>query len=92
MGYVTPWNSRGYDVAKTSRHKFTHISPVWYQLRGGSGSAFHLAGGHDVDQGWISDVRQPHAQVKSIFLDPPAIDGQSQSLVRLQDCWVICAL
>mmetsp|Transcript_26856 Transcript_26856/g.86235 ORF Transcript_26856/g.86235 Transcript_26856/m.86235 type:complete len:451 (-) Transcript_26856:768-2120(-) len=33
LGYVTPWNSEGYKVAKMFRGKFTHISPVWYQIR-----------------------------------------------------------
>ncbi|KAF6257097.1 glycoside hydrolase superfamily [Scenedesmus sp. NREL 46B-D3] len=62
LGYVTPWNNHGYDVAKKFRAKFTHISPVWYQLRGateGSDSGLQLTGGHDVDQGWIADVRAP---------------------------------
>jgi chitinase domain-containing protein 1 len=63
LGYVTPWNSRGYDIAKAHRAKFTHISPVWYQLRAGSGSYLGLAGGHDVDQGWIDAVQAPHLKV-----------------------------
>jgi chitinase domain-containing protein 1 len=32
LGYVTPWNSHGYDIAKMFARKFTHISPVWLQL------------------------------------------------------------
>eukprot|EP00882_Tetradesmus_deserticola_P014832 GHRQ01015783.1.p1 GENE.GHRQ01015783.1~~GHRQ01015783.1.p1 ORF type:complete len:225 (+),score=56.44 GHRQ01015783.1:755-1429(+) len=63
LGYVTPWNNHGYDVAKKFRAKFTHVSPVWYQLRGGAeGSddvALRLTGGHDVDQGWLAEVRAP---------------------------------
>ncbi len=30
--YVTPWNGRGYDAAKTFGGKFTLVSPVWLQL------------------------------------------------------------
>ena len=30
LAYVTPWNNHGYDIAKLN--KFTHISPVWFQL------------------------------------------------------------
>lgn len=26
-------NSLGYDMAKKFRAKFTHVSPVWYQLK-----------------------------------------------------------
>lgn len=33
LAYVTPWNSKGYDMAKRFTSKFTHISPVWYELK-----------------------------------------------------------
>ncbi|KIH59337.1 hypothetical protein ANCDUO_10430, partial [Ancylostoma duodenale] len=29
--YVTPWNGKGYDLAKWVSHKVTHVSPVWLQ-------------------------------------------------------------
>lgn len=32
LGYVTPWNNRGYDVAKDFGAKFSLVSPVWLQL------------------------------------------------------------
>ena len=31
LGYVTPWNSHGYDVAKTFGNKLNLVSPVWLQ-------------------------------------------------------------
>ncbi|CAI7793408.1 unnamed protein product [Closterium sp. NIES-53] len=33
LAYVTPWNGGGYDRARQFRRKFTHISPVWFQLK-----------------------------------------------------------
>uniref|UniRef100_A0A0K0D4F8 Chitin synthase n=1 Tax=Angiostrongylus cantonensis TaxID=6313 RepID=A0A0K0D4F8_ANGCA len=30
--YVTPWNNKGYDLAKWVSHKLTHVSPVWIQV------------------------------------------------------------
>lgn len=33
LAYVTPWNNRGYDIAKIFAKKFTHISPVWLNLK-----------------------------------------------------------
>ncbi|KAK6043360.1 hypothetical protein COOONC_19135 [Cooperia oncophora] len=30
--YVTPWNNKGYDLAKWVSHKVTHVSPVWLQV------------------------------------------------------------
>jgi hypothetical protein len=41
------------------------ISPVWYQLKaaaaaeGQQGFRFELVGGHDVDQGWMAELRKP---------------------------------
>lgn len=64
--YVTPWHGKGYDFARTFRSKLTYVSPVWYQLRsvdnidmspGAGGPSFYLAGGHDFDGAWVSDVR-----------------------------------
>lgn len=59
LGYVTAWNSHGYDVAKTFAKKFDIISPVWFQLLRTNGeSVYELAGKHDIDAGWIKDVRK----------------------------------
>ena len=33
LGYVTPWNNKGYNFAKNLGAKFDLISPVWYQLK-----------------------------------------------------------
>jgi len=56
LAYVTPWNSHGYDVAKWLGGKFTHISPVWLQLKRKGGSNV-ITGTHDIDQGWMKEVR-----------------------------------
>ncbi|KAI3829265.1 hypothetical protein L1987_03384 [Smallanthus sonchifolius] len=56
LAYVTPWNSKGYELAKEFNSKFTHISPVWYDLKS-QGAEFILEGRHNVDKGWISDLR-----------------------------------
>jgi len=58
LGYVTPWNSQGYDVAKLFGAKFTLISPVWLQVTVSNNDDFLLGGAHDVDQGWIKEVRK----------------------------------
>ncbi|XP_022687170.1 chitinase domain-containing protein 1-like isoform X2 [Varroa jacobsoni] len=63
LAYVTPWNNHGYDVAKTFGSKFTQISPVWLQLRYDSSSAFVISGRHDIDSGWIRDVRDTGAKM-----------------------------
>ncbi|TYZ64743.1 hypothetical protein PybrP1_004286 [[Pythium] brassicae (nom. inval.)] len=58
LGYVTPWNSRGYAFAKLFRRKFTYISPVWLQVREEpSDKRPIVTGAHDIDQQWLHDVR-----------------------------------
>jgi len=67
--YVTPWNSHGYDVAKTHASKFTFISPVWFNIQPTKGgkSKFKISGGHDVDASWVQEVR------KNGGINPPKI-------------------
>ncbi|OVA01938.1 Glycoside hydrolase [Macleaya cordata] len=57
LAYITPWNSRGYDLAKTFNSKFTHLSPVWYDLKS-EGTRLVLEGRHNADFGWISELRK----------------------------------
>ncbi|KAJ4837290.1 hypothetical protein Tsubulata_026364 [Turnera subulata] len=57
LAYITPWNSKGYDIAKRFTNKFTHLSPVWYDLKS-QGSGLVMEGRHNADQGWISELRK----------------------------------
>ncbi|KAK8404694.1 hypothetical protein O3P69_007743 [Scylla paramamosain] len=57
LAYVTPWNNHGYDVVKVFGGKFTHVSPVWLQLRYSAGNTI-ITGDHDVDQGWLAEVKK----------------------------------
>lgn len=67
LGYVTPWNNRGYDIAKIFGAKFSYVSPVWLQLELSQEKAgFAVAGQHDVDVGWIQDVKSAGKAVKLV--------------------------
>eukprot|EP00033_Pygsuia_biforma_P004332 GCRY01004748.1.p1 GENE.GCRY01004748.1~~GCRY01004748.1.p1 ORF type:complete len:389 (+),score=59.92 GCRY01004748.1:64-1230(+) len=55
LGYVTPWNSHGYDVARHFRSKFSHISPCWLSLQW-EGDTVFIRGQHDIDDNWIADL------------------------------------
>jgi len=44
-------------VAKIFAKKFDIISPVWLQIVKQSG-AYAVAGTHDIDAGWLTDVRR----------------------------------
>lgn len=69
LGYVTPWNNAGYDVAKIFG-KFSLISPVWLQIKPKSSrKGYQVTGTHDVDSGWISDVRKSN-QLKNVKIVP----------------------
>ncbi|VEN40074.1 unnamed protein product [Callosobruchus maculatus] len=61
LGYITPWNSHGYDIAKVFGNKFTHISPVWLQI---SGQDYVIQGLHDVDAKWMTAVKNAGRQRK----------------------------
>ncbi|XP_033104238.1 chitinase domain-containing protein 1-like isoform X2 [Anneissia japonica] len=65
LGYVTPWNSHGYDIAKLFGGKFTTISPVWLQLKRIEDS-FQVQGGQDIDKGWMKDVKKHKRKVKIV--------------------------
>lgn len=57
LGYVTPWNSKGYDVSKTFVRKLDYISPVWLQVKRTGKKKYQLTGTHDIDSGWMDQVR-----------------------------------
>lgn len=58
LGYVTPWNNHGYDVAKTWGAKFNYVSPVWLQVLRKGPKQYELGGAHDIDAGWVKDVKK----------------------------------
>ncbi|KAL8554143.1 hypothetical protein ACS0TY_002386 [Phlomoides rotata] len=57
LAYITPWNSQGYDMAKKFSNKFTHLSPVWYELKS-QGTKLVLEGRHNADKGWIAEIKR----------------------------------
>lgn len=58
LGYVTPWNNHGYDVAKIWGGKFNYVSPVWLQVLRKGPKQYELGGAHDIDAGWVKDVKK----------------------------------
>ena len=57
LGYVTPWNSHGYDVSKLFGAKIDLNSPVWLQIKRTGQQKYELTGTHDIDSGWMKSVR-----------------------------------
>lgn len=58
LAYVTPWNSHGYDIAKTFNNKFTMVSPVWLQIKRRPGGSYYIQGGQDIDSGWMQEITE----------------------------------
>ncbi|KAK6058251.1 adaptor complexe medium subunit family protein [Cooperia oncophora] len=64
--YVTPWNNKGYDLAKWVSHKVTHVSPVWLQLKPQTADmslSCRILGTHDIDHEWMEEVRKNNSDV-----------------------------
>nr|XP_028590637.1 chitinase domain-containing protein 1 isoform X1 [Podarcis muralis]XP_028590646.1 chitinase domain-containing protein 1 isoform X1 [Podarcis muralis]XP_028590657.1 chitinase domain-containing protein 1 isoform X1 [Podarcis muralis]XP_028590668.1 chitinase domain-containing protein 1 isoform X1 [Podarcis muralis]XP_028590676.1 chitinase domain-containing protein 1 isoform X1 [Podarcis muralis] len=66
LGYITPWNSHGYDIAKIFGSKFTTISPVWLQVKRRGKERFQVTGLHDADQGWMKEVKKNAKNIKIV--------------------------
>lgn len=66
LGYITPWNSHGYDIAKQFGSKLSSVSPVWLQLRRRSPGMFDVTGLHDHDAGWVKAVRKSNKKVRMV--------------------------
>ncbi|KAL1546355.1 hypothetical protein AAHA92_22961 [Salvia divinorum] len=75
LAYITPWNSQGYEMAKKFSNKFTHLSPVWYELKSQE-TKLVLEGRHNADKHWIADIKKtgnsqilPRVVLEAIPLD-----------------------
>lgn len=67
LAYLTPWNSRGYEIAEIFAHKFTYLSPVWLQLKiNHEKEEVQLEGTHDIDYQWMSRVRANNPAIKIV--------------------------
>ncbi|RWS02380.1 chitinase-like protein 5, partial [Dinothrombium tinctorium] len=67
LGYVTPWNNHGYDIAKIFARKFTHISPVWFQLKlSDDEKSTIVEGKENIDSEWMRDVRRNNPEIKIV--------------------------
>lgn len=61
LGYVTPWNSLGYSIAKHFSSKFNYVSPVWLTIQRLGLKQYELSGTKAIDKGWMADVKKNSA-------------------------------
>ncbi|XP_058100334.1 uncharacterized protein LOC131245122 [Magnolia sinica] len=83
LAYVTPWNSKGYEMSKRFTPKITHLSPVWYNLKS-DGSQLLLEGRHNADTGWISELRR---NGNSLVLPRVVLEALPNQLLRKKKQW-----
>lgn len=68
MWFLVQWNGHGYDIAKQMGHKFTHISPVWLQIRHNVDLKYKITGAHDIDTAWVQDVQKTGAKGEHLYV------------------------
>ncbi|KAL3316594.1 Chitinase domain-containing protein 1 [Cichlidogyrus casuarinus] len=66
LAFITPWNNKGYDYAKEFAKKFTHISPVWAQIKVDTENRYLVQGLHDHDEAWILAVRTANPDINIV--------------------------
>jgi chitinase domain-containing protein 1 len=64
--YITPWNSHGYDIAKTFTKKFDYISPVWLSIKRTGLEKYIIEGTHDIDKKWIEALKENNPKVSIV--------------------------
>eukprot|EP01099_Mayorella_cantabrigiensis_P007085 TRINITY_DN6127_c0_g1_i1.p1 TRINITY_DN6127_c0_g1~~TRINITY_DN6127_c0_g1_i1.p1 ORF type:complete len:427 (-),score=98.36 TRINITY_DN6127_c0_g1_i1:157-1437(-) len=67
LGYITPWNAKGYEHAKTFAYKFDYLSPCWFHFNKGETV---VRGDHNVDRGWMEDVKTAYPSYPSPAIIP----------------------
>jgi chitinase domain-containing protein 1 len=53
LGYITPWHHKGKEMAKLFHDRFDYFSPCWFTV----GSDGVVKGDHDIDAGWLNEMR-----------------------------------
>lgn len=67
LAYVTPWNPKGYEIAEKFAAKFSHLSPVWLQLKiDHENEEVRLEGTQDIDYQWMKRVRHANPEIKIV--------------------------
>ncbi|XP_041054394.1 chitinase domain-containing protein 1 isoform X2 [Carcharodon carcharias] len=83
LGYVTPWNSHGYEITKIFGGKFTLISPVWLQIQRKGVQLYHVTGHHDIDQvPRILFDSWTYRDYESLFNSEDEIEELTEALVQ----------
>ncbi|EFN82865.1 chitinase domain-containing protein 1 [Harpegnathos saltator] len=69
LGYVTPWNGYGLEIAKIFHEKFTMVSPVWLSLASSNTSTYQLST-DAVQTKWLKEMRSNNNANHSVKFIP----------------------
>lgn len=67
LGYVTPWNAKGYEVAllMKSRGQLDIVVPVWFRLvRDAKSGEVQVDGVQDMNKKWLKEMQEPDCSVE----------------------------
>lgn len=67
LGYITPWNRKGYDIVKKYAKKFDIISPTWFELESEKfRDEFNVLidGANNIDMQLLNDLREANQKVQ----------------------------
>eukprot|EP00760_Papus_ankaliazontas_P017012 PhM_4_TR169/c0_g1_i1/m.53445/K17525/CHID1; chitinase domain-containing protein 1 len=66
LGYVTPWNPIGYELAVEFADRFTHISPVWFDIMAQRPQSVFLQGQQNLNKTWVERMKERNPLLKLV--------------------------
>lgn len=81
LGYVTPWNHKGFEIARIFRYKFSHISPVWFNIRLNDLKDPIIDGEENVNLNWIKSIKEPSKQEVVVVNSGEWVDKKGLHLI-----------
>lgn len=69
LGYITPWNNHGFEIAKIFHGKFTMVSPVWLAFPEGNAPTYKLLT-HDVQKKWLKEMKAANNEAHYVKVLP----------------------
>ncbi|CAD6197945.1 unnamed protein product [Caenorhabditis auriculariae] len=71
LAYVAPWNTYGYDLAKKTAKKLTHVSPIWFKARPyrqNGALQCKVEGSPDIDRSFMEALKAENWQISIVPL------------------------
>ncbi|KAL4479209.1 hypothetical protein ABPG72_011421 [Tetrahymena utriculariae] len=87
FAFLTPWNKQGFERALKFKHKFTYLSPVWFEIKD-QGDYQKFDGEHNIDENFLSQIRELNKDNSTnIKILPRIYLSEEQTLINFKDMW-----